>query len=39
MKFLVQKKAIIAAADKVYFKHCGPVTSVIDDVRGRRVPR
>jgi len=39
MRWLKKKQAVIAAADQTYFKHCGAVTSVIEDKRKRRVPR
>jgi len=39
MRFLVKQRATIAAVDKVHFKHCGPVSSVINDARKRRVLR
>ncbi len=39
MKFLVRRRAVIAAAGRCYYKHCGSVSSVLNDKRKRRVPR
>lgn len=39
MKWLVKRGAVIAAADQTYFKHCGSVSSVLNDKRKRRVQR
>lgn len=39
MKWLVKRNAVIAAADKPYYGHGGPVSSVLNDKRKRRVER